>query len=468
MKKTISLVLALLSVLGGVLFVMISRPSPEPGVFLPPLEDGYVQVHIRRADHAMEWIVNLDKFVRSSDLPPSGLEELMPFVGRGAFQAEVPPVGSSDRFFMALEIIEVPKAIEISRAIREEAIRRGWESASLNMSLPQEIAPLFVLSRGDLRSYWGLWRRGAGSVILVASSPQDLSSMAPIWDLPVRHTSGPDWGRLEMPDFSSELSLSRTEERILLSSWADTHDPSMSRDMPNVGEIPLYGGGDLAVLAAFTELSSSLSEGIMGSLLSEDVRFFMDSAASIARSLGLTEGDLLNLTDGRVSFVLGSSASGLMGAMPGGYVLLEGVSPDLGSRIVDGVSRLNLPFGAGSLKKVGWQGGLFFKLPLSVVLAYGDRGFLAGIVDPDELNRRPAVPDRIADSIDKARHAAFSVDVRGLLSVLETYRSMASFLDEDLASILGSSMEVLSPWDRLELYAPSVGCFELSLYRLRD
>ncbi|MDD4836698.1 MAG: hypothetical protein PHU72_06320 [Dethiosulfovibrio sp.] len=464
MKKTISLVLALLLALGGTIFVMVSRPSPEPGAFLPHIEDGSLQVHLRRVDQAMEWILDLDEFIRSQDLPPSDLGDLIPLVGRGAIQAGLSLDGYSDRFFMALEVIDSSKAMEVSQAIRGEAVLRGWEASPLKVSLPHGIAPLFVLSKDDVRSCWGLWRRGAGSVLLAASSPQDLSYMTPEWDLPVRQTSGANWVRVDLPGSSAELSLSRSEERILLSSWSQ----NVSGDF-ELGEIPLYGGGSLAALAAFSGLSSFLlPEGISSSFLDDDIRLLLDNVIYLANSVGLTEEDLLEALDGRISFVLGSRASGLMGAMPGGYVLLEGVSPDLGAMVVGEISRLNLPFGAGPLKKPDWQGGLSFKLPLTAVLAYGDRGFLAGIVDPDDLDRRPTVPDRIADSVKRARQAALSVDVRGLLEILEIYRSMASLLDDDLASIMGSLMEILSPWDRFELYTPSVGRFELSLYRLRN
>ncbi len=464
MKKTVSLVLALLLILGGTIFVMVSRPSPEPGVFLPHLGDGSLQVHLRRVDQVMEWILDLDEFVRSQDLPPSVLGDLIPLVGRGALQAGLSQDGFSDRFFVALEVIDASKAMEVSQAIRGEAVLRGWEVTPLKEPLPHGIAPLFVLSKDDVRSCWGVWRRGAGSVLLAASSSQDLSYMTPKWDLPVRQTPGTNWVRVDLPGSSGELSLSRSEERILLSSWSQNVP-----DSPDPGELPLYGGGSLAALAAFTGLSSSLvPDGVSLSFLGDDAKLILDNVVYLARSVGLTKEALFEALDGRISLVLGSRASGLMGAMPGGYVLMEGVSPDLGATIVREISKLNLPFGAGPLKKDDWHGGLSFRLPLTAVLAYGERGFLAGIIDPDELNRRPTVPDCIVDSVNRARRAALSVDVRGLLKILELYRSMATLLDDDLASIMGSLMEILSPWDRFELYTPSVGRFELSLYRLRN
>lgn len=483
MKKVVSLLSAFMVLLAGALFVMMSRPAPDPGLFLPSVDGGIVQVHLRRGDLAMEWLLDLDEFVRSKDLPPSGLNELIPFVGRGSLQAELDlPEGFSDRFFLALEVIEVPKAIKLSQTLKDEAVRRGWEALPLDVPLPQDIAPLFVLVRDDFKSYWGLWRRRAGSVILVASSLEDLASMVPEGVLPVRQTSGSNWARLNLPrfassddhrGFSSEWSLSRTDERISLSSWNNGHEVFLSRDslsdLAEIEEIPLYGGGKLAVLAAFTGGTTvSPPDEIMESLLDEKSRLLLDGWVSLAQNMGFSWEDIVAALQGRTSFVLGSNASGLMGPMPGGYVLFEGISPDLGRKIVDCLAPLNLPFGAGPLKKAGWQGGLSFKLPLTAVLAYGDRGLLAGVFDPDDIDRRPTVPERIFDSVGKARYLAFSVDVRGLLAILETYRSMASLLDDDLASILGSFMEILSPWDKFELYTPSIGRSELLLYRLRN
>lgn len=482
MKKIIPLTLAFLAVLGGALFVMMSRPAPEPGVFLPYLDEGSLQLHIRRADLVMDWLLDVDEFLRSDDLPPSGASDLIPFLGRGALQVGVDVLdGLSDRFFLALEVIEVPKALELSQVIRDEVVRRGGRAMPLKASLPEDMTPLFVLTKDDSDSYWGLWRRGAGSVILVSSSLQDLTSMVPEGELPLRWTSGPDWARLsfphgissDVPGFSSELSLSLSDERVLLSSWNNGDEIFLSQErveaLENMEELPLYGGGELAAIAAWTGLlAKGSSREALDLFLDEEGRFIVDDLISLTEHIGLEWDEVMSALEGRMSVVLGSSASGLMGPMPGGYVLLEGVSPDIGKKIVDWVAPLNLPFGAGPLKKAGWDGGLSCRIPLTAVLAYGPEGLLAGIVDPDNLDRRPSVPERISDSVKKARHVALAVDVRRLLDVIETYRSMASFIDQDLSSILGSTMELLSPWDRFELSTPSLGRFELSLYRLQN
>lgn len=480
MKKSITFTAALLVALGGALFVMISRPAPEPGSFMPQVDEGALQIHFRRADQVIGWVLELDEALGSEDRSPSAISDLTPFIGRGTLQMDLSRELSDMGFSCALEVIEAPKAMELSRAIRDELVARGGEALPLKAPMPRDITPLFILKSGDNASYWGIWRRGAGSVLLMASSLEDLASMSPDRDLPERFTSGGDWARLNLPLGSSsegeellfEWSLSWTDERVILSSWDNREEVLLSQEsldyLESLDEVPLYGGGSMTLMGIMTgiwefpvlEALDSHMDGLTG--------LFTEEGAELADEFGFDLNELVQSLKGRVSFVLGSKASGLLGEIPGGYLLFEGVSSDFGDRLTRRLTPLNLPFGTGPLKKAGWDGGISFKIPFTGVLAYGPKGLLVGVMDPDEIDRRPMVPERIADSVERARHLAFSVDVRALLNVLTTYRSLASFFDDDLSSVLGSAMELLSPWDRWELYTPSLGRSELILYRLKN
>lgn len=477
MKRTIWIIAVILAAVGGVIFVTKSRPSPLPGLFLPEVEGGTMEFHTRRADLAAEWLLELDGISVSDDSLVKGMRSFIPGLGRSAIRFVLPDSGDfGDRFFWALEVLDRARVGDISSVLRNEAARRGGRSDPIERELPAGMTPLFRLFMEGGSSYWAQWRCGSGSVILVARSLEDLESMTPRDVAFSRETPGEDWCRLALPlsgggaDLLVECSLSLDEDKAVVHYWSNGPQvflsPEKREALLSMEPVPLYGGGSLAAILGWT---GCLPDGNL------DLPSFgetLDLGLSIAESLvsgletmGIDVGAVKAALSGRITMVVGSRASSLMGDIPGGYILLEGIKPDIGAKIVDGISLL-LPFGSTSMaKKPGWDGGVSFGIPFSGVVAYGPGGLLLGAMDSDQIDSRPVVPEDLSEAVSRFRYGAFALDVDELSRVLEIYSSIASIFDDDLAAIMEVSTEFLSPWDRLELVMPSLGRSDLYFYR---
>ncbi|MCF4114958.1 MULTISPECIES: hypothetical protein [Dethiosulfovibrio] len=464
MRKSILWIGIALSLSVGVVLSFLAGSALDPGVFLCLDEGGFVELHVERSDVAAAWLSEFDITTGGS-----GFESLLKghegVLGRGAFRVSLSGVGiDRSSFHGAVEIADTSRVESVLFSLIPWAEGRGIAVRSLDVTLPENLKPIFSLEGQAGNVSLALWRGGEGSVVLIAEDPYRLATMVcERRDASNRKTEGDDWLRVQIPTnlvvlsgnlssderISLEWGLSLDDEKATLSCWSDWADVLLSqerRDELAVMEpVPLHGEGKMAGLMSWTG-----SFGDMTSKLGGEVREELGPLLGDARFIGLDENDLLDILDGRVSLSLGVDAGGLLGDFPGFCLLLEGISNGLGKRLVDMARPLPLPFGIRRLDLPGWKDGLALDIPVTAVMAYGDDGLAMGLMRPDSLNDSPDVPESLAEAAGKASPHVLALDLRALSNMMDIYRDLARL------SGMGSVREItedvgflIAPWERL-------------------
>ncbi|PIE55013.1 MAG: hypothetical protein CSA35_02685 [Dethiosulfovibrio peptidovorans] len=490
MRKTI---IGVVVVAGGVLagfLAFLSGQAPNPALFLPAPKETAVEIHLEHTTQVVEALASLAQHLGLTSKEAS-LKKIAPALGQSAWLVNLAEDDSHYDLWCVAEISDPEQALEVASLLAELLGEGALDMVPLEGDLPEGMSPLFRLQErsGDLCA--ALYRTQGRAVIVGAPSVKDLAGMIVEKERPVkRETQGPDWLRSTISaaylkktscvalsgdqSVKLELGLQTNDDKVALSSWSNGASlflsPKERQSLASMSPVSLYGGGSLVGLLAWTGIENRTYpswEEVLAATSSEKL-FALETVRQLMNSVDMTWDDLMHIFNRRTSVVLGTEAGGLLGNFPGGYILWEGVSSDLGRRLTGVVQTLSLPFGVAHLDVDGWDGGLSLRLPVTAVMAYGPSGLLMGILNPDGLNRSPQIPSSIEKAVVQEGPFALAVDIQELSRALDVYEKMAGLAGLPVGDLkMNTLQEKLSSWDRLVLRYEDLDRSTWILYRRR-
>ncbi len=333
-------------------------------------------------------------------------------------------------------------------------------------NLKDELDPLAIiqLPDGAPSLYSALWK-GDGKTVLMSMSDQGLNSMLDVLsgkisavsrgsrfndnpNMYVRASISNEFLRSELEE--DDVALYGTDDMILelgaqrkpgevsmrwFSNAIDLFvDPSIGSALVPLGDdLPFLGGKVLGFAAAkFKRIDlDALLKVFSEDISREDFKLGVDQ---MTQATGLTEEDILDLMESRISFVFGGRSRSPIGDVPGVFLQIEPNNKKVLKKLAEALPRIYEmapPVGVKELKLKGWSKAYGMNAMASAMVAVGDDRVVMGALDYEKIDEPGELPAQFKELLDGDNTAVMALSLADLRNVVQEISDMNSVFLQD-------------------------------------